>query len=212
MTVFARFKYQRDRPALRVHIWDIFDYANLNTSSIPDLFQSIHEQLCEIYEEQNFDKDVIELSAEHLSDSDNSHSSEDSANEMLVNDLYKITKYNVFDEDADEDADEDRSLEEPTSQEPPHINKSVSGYDVIIGENIQNSAEEFDLDDLNAFMQSKQASDQKERLKRLESVLTKGKTGDKRGGLFLPNPDGSQQIDIFSLLRKAKKSDRSGGA
>ena len=136
MTVFARFKYQRDRAALRVHIWDIFDYANLNTSSIPDLFQSIHKQLCEIYEEQEFDNDVIELSAEHLSDSDISQPSEDSANEMLVSDLYKITKYNVFDEDADEDADEDYSLEEPTTQEPPHINQSVSGYDVIIGENI----------------------------------------------------------------------------
>lgn len=62
MTVFARFKYEKGRPALRVHIWDIFDYANLNTASINDMFESINDQLCDIYEEIDASGEIEEVS------------------------------------------------------------------------------------------------------------------------------------------------------
>ena len=104
MTVFARFKYEKGRPALRVHIWDIFDYANLNTASINDMFESINDQLCDIYEEIDASGEIEEVS----DDDSNSQGgydapSEDSANEMLINDIGGITKFNVFAE-TDQDS------------------------------------------------------------------------------------------------------------
>ena len=62
MAVFARFKFERNRPALRVHIWDIFDFANINTATFSDLFESIYNKLCDVHDEQNFEEDVRELS------------------------------------------------------------------------------------------------------------------------------------------------------
>jgi len=104
MTVFARFKYSVDKAALRVHVWDIFDYANLNTSSLNDLFDSIHDQLCEVYDEQGFEDDVEEVHDEGITIASNEYESpsEDSANDMLVNDIGEITKFNVFADDVNE--------------------------------------------------------------------------------------------------------------
>lgn len=105
MTVFARFKYNKDKPALRVHVWDIFDFANLNTTNFGDLFASIYEQLVEVYEEQGFEEDVHEVAQGHVSiesEGDEVPPSEDSANEMLVNDIGEITKFNVFARNVDE--------------------------------------------------------------------------------------------------------------
>ena len=38
MTVFAKFKYARNRAALRVHMWDIFHDANVNTATFEKMF------------------------------------------------------------------------------------------------------------------------------------------------------------------------------
>ena len=45
MTVFAKFKYARGRAALRVHLWDIFHDANINTASFKDMFKAIEDSL-----------------------------------------------------------------------------------------------------------------------------------------------------------------------
>ena len=104
MTVFARFKFERHRPALRVHVWDIFDYANINTATFNDLFESIFEQLCDLYDEQDFDEDVCELGVHESSEESEGGEvppSEDSANEHLLNDICQITKYNVLISEAE---------------------------------------------------------------------------------------------------------------
>ena len=100
MTVFARFKYQKDRPALRVHIWEIFDFANLNTASFKDLFQSIYDQLCDVYDEQQFEEDVHEID-EIMSESDEvlAPLSDDSCNEKLLYDMGQITNFDFGEDD-----------------------------------------------------------------------------------------------------------------
>ena len=62
MTVFARFKYDKDRPSLRVHIWDIFDEANLSTNNFENLFDCIYDKLDQIFEEQDFESEISEIS------------------------------------------------------------------------------------------------------------------------------------------------------
>ena len=58
MTVFAIFKYSPDKPALRVHIWDIFENANLETVDFNQFFDSVYDQLLEVYEDNGFDEEL----------------------------------------------------------------------------------------------------------------------------------------------------------
>ena len=101
MTVFAIFKYSPDKPALRVHIWDIFENANLETVDFNQFFDSVYDQLLEVYEDNGFDEEGIkELSDLDLySDNDVGGGSiqADSANEDFADAVGAITKYNLFD-------------------------------------------------------------------------------------------------------------------
>ena len=62
MTAFARFKYSKDVPAFRVHMWEIFDHANYSTKNFEDLFRAIFEKMEDIFDEEGFASDVEELS------------------------------------------------------------------------------------------------------------------------------------------------------
>ena len=54
MTVYARFKYSKDVPAFRVHMWEIFDQANYSTKNFEDLFSAIFEKMEDIFDEEGF--------------------------------------------------------------------------------------------------------------------------------------------------------------
>jgi len=45
MTCWARFKYSEKQPSFRVHIWDIFDQASLETRTFEAFFEKIFEKL-----------------------------------------------------------------------------------------------------------------------------------------------------------------------
>ena len=62
MTVFARFVYASDKPALRVHIWDIFDEANLEAKDFVCFFDKVYEKFEDIFFEHGFESYVEELS------------------------------------------------------------------------------------------------------------------------------------------------------
>ena len=96
MTCFARFKYAIDKPAFRVHIWDVFDKANLTTKNFSSMLDSIESELCEMYAEQGFDSsdEEMELDAE---EADFEKASDDSANANLVEAVYKHLRFNIFD-------------------------------------------------------------------------------------------------------------------
>ena len=83
MLVFARFKYAVDRPAFRVHIWDLFEECSLATTSFEAQFDEIYERLYDEYEDQGFDK----FEARELSGSDDNVSSEDVAQDQASEDL-----------------------------------------------------------------------------------------------------------------------------
>ena len=61
MTAYARFKYSKDEPAFSVHMWEIFDEANLSTSTFEDLFDAIYHKLAEMFDAEGFVSDVEEL-------------------------------------------------------------------------------------------------------------------------------------------------------
>ena len=61
-------------------------------------FDSVYEQLVDIYEEQEFDDDVHELSHEEIESEHGLYgiASDDSANEDFANAVGAVTKYNIF--------------------------------------------------------------------------------------------------------------------
>lgn len=171
MTVFARFKFERHRPALRVHVWDIFDYANINTATFHDLFESIHEQLCDLHDEQDFELDVCEQQAHSSSDESDGGEvppSEDSANEHLLEDIERITKFNVLVSEAESiDSGQRVSTIGQVENELEEESDSKSPKDVAT-----NQLDEIDMADLQKFVEKKQlyeAFEQRERIKSLET-------------------------------------------
>ena len=61
MAAYARFKYSKDEPAFRVHMWEVFDEANLSTSTFEDLFAAIYQKLADMFDDEGFLSDVEEL-------------------------------------------------------------------------------------------------------------------------------------------------------
>lgn len=102
MSVFARFKYDENYPAFRVHIWDIFDEANLTTDSFETLIDSIYDQLAVKFEDEGFDTDCDELSSDHEISAKTlglkRNRSEDSADAQFEA-INKLTKFNIFKDD-----------------------------------------------------------------------------------------------------------------
>lgn len=100
MTCFARFKYHENKPAFRVHIWDVFDAANEKTKDFYSMFDQIEYRLAEMYEEQGFDSDDEEKDLDN-EEVEYENASDDSANADLIEQIYKITRKNVFDDSTD---------------------------------------------------------------------------------------------------------------
>ena len=96
MTCFARFKYHESKPAFRVHIWDVFDAANEKTKDFYSMFNQIEYRLAEMYGEQGFDSDDEEKVLGN-EEAEYENASDDSANADLIEQIYKITKKNIFD-------------------------------------------------------------------------------------------------------------------
>ena len=67
MTVFARFKYSKDLPAFRVHMWEVYDEANYSTKTFEDMFAAIYEKMADMFDDEGFASDVEEIS--QISDS-----------------------------------------------------------------------------------------------------------------------------------------------
>ena len=100
MTCFARFKYHESKPAFRVHIWDIFDAANEKTKDFYTMFDQIEYRIAEMYAEQGFDSgDEEKVLGNEEAEYENA--SDDSANADFIEQIYKITKKNIFDGSTD---------------------------------------------------------------------------------------------------------------
>ena len=87
LQVYARFCYSKDKPALRVHVWDIFDEAHLNTKDLNDFYDHIYNQLEDLFYEQDFESDVSEVDTPRESDKE---SSVVSMNDQLMDVVNKI--------------------------------------------------------------------------------------------------------------------------
>ena len=83
MNCFARFKYSSSKPVFRVHIWDLFDKANLKSKNFAAMIDLIGESLCDMYTEQGFDSEDEETEM-HKSEADFEKASNDSANAHLA--------------------------------------------------------------------------------------------------------------------------------
>ena len=70
MTIFARFKYDKNMPAFRLHVWDLLQECNMVSSTFEKLFDRFYDRLLEIYDEQGFDSEDEELEVDDSS-SDN---------------------------------------------------------------------------------------------------------------------------------------------
>lgn len=62
MSCWARFKYDKNKPSLKVHVWDIFDEASFETTTFETFFDKIFQKLGEIYQRENFSFDLEEVS------------------------------------------------------------------------------------------------------------------------------------------------------
>ena len=62
MSCWARFKFDKNKPSLKVHVWDIFDEASLETTTFEAFFDKIFYKLGEIYQKENFSLDLEEVS------------------------------------------------------------------------------------------------------------------------------------------------------
>ena len=95
MTCWARYKYSESDPAFRVHVWDIFDEALMETKNFDSFFERIWEKLKQIYADQEWAIGQIEVVNDCESDDDKA--SDDSAHEQLMNAIYKVTNTNLLD-------------------------------------------------------------------------------------------------------------------
>ena len=78
-------------------MYEIFDFANQNTASFDDLFQSVYDQLQDRYDDEEFEESVHELGSAASDCSDEEvPPSEDSANDALFNEMENFTKHHIF--------------------------------------------------------------------------------------------------------------------
>ena len=99
MTCWARYKYDEKLPALRIHIWDIFDDALAETKDFDSFFNRIYTKLLDEYKKQGFDFEQEELVQSHDSSGGKSSRSNDSAHADLVSAINNLptTNTNLFD-------------------------------------------------------------------------------------------------------------------
>jgi hypothetical protein len=64
MTCFAKYKFAADKPAFRVHIWEVFDEANMASKNFNRMFEIIENKLCQMYEDQGFESEDEEIEME----------------------------------------------------------------------------------------------------------------------------------------------------
>lgn len=93
MTCWARYKYSKTDSAIRVHVWDIFDEALLETKTFDAVFERLFQKLSELYINQGFDLDQEEVVKSADGESSASEGG-DSADDQLLNALDKCTRTN----------------------------------------------------------------------------------------------------------------------
>ena len=108
MNVFARFKYAQGKPALRVHVWDLFDNANFATKDFTSFFEEMYTQLKKMYEENGFDDETKELQIDEKSDNE----SEDSTNEQFVQAIADMTRFSIFNKDTEESVESSQETQQ----------------------------------------------------------------------------------------------------
>lgn len=51
MPLAVRLKYSKDKPSLKIHVWDMFDEEVINTKTLDKLFKNIYSRFEEIHAE-----------------------------------------------------------------------------------------------------------------------------------------------------------------
>ena len=94
--MFARFTYSKEKPAVRVHVWDLFDQANMKTTDFHSLWDSIYDSFEELFADKDLESDVEEISLATDAHTESLKSSDSIENELLER-VNAITNYSVFD-------------------------------------------------------------------------------------------------------------------
>ena len=97
MSCWAHFKFHPKQPSFKVHVWEIFDEASLDSKTFETFFDKIFEKLSDLYQEQGFDMDLEEVEDYAVSSQHSVVESEDSAGQKLIEDLNKAVSFNILD-------------------------------------------------------------------------------------------------------------------
>ena len=97
MSCWAHFKFHHKQPSFKVHVWEIFDEASLDSKTFETFFDKIFEKLSDLYQEQGFDMDLEEVEDYAVSSQHSVVESEDSAGQKLIEDLNKAVSFNILD-------------------------------------------------------------------------------------------------------------------
>ena len=101
MSCWARFKYDKNKPSLKVHIWDIFDEASLETTTFETFFERIFQMLGEIYQREKFSLDLSEVSEYNGESVKEDDKSDDSASVKLMEEINRAVTFNILDKNIE---------------------------------------------------------------------------------------------------------------